>query len=184
MAFSYIILLWHNNIITVVSQVSVHGHLNITRDFGPHGRLPRIKIPYVCIEASTVAPWNVVHGPRALTREWALARDTTVCYYGNNNVIDSNVTKTIESCSKTNKTRNRVTVYMQCLYGGALVYYTRPSPPFGARSGGMRRVQVHTTAPIIYYYYTSDIMTESKPQQLSHCHPHPMTTSYKPGHYK
>ena len=41
---------------TVVSRVSAHGCLNITRDFGPHGRLPGIKIPYVCIEAATVAP--------------------------------------------------------------------------------------------------------------------------------
>ena len=41
---------------TVVSRVSAHGHLNITRDFGPHGHLPVIKIPYVCIEAATVAP--------------------------------------------------------------------------------------------------------------------------------
>ena len=27
---------------TVVSWVSAHGRLNITRDFGPHGRLPGI----------------------------------------------------------------------------------------------------------------------------------------------
>ena len=42
----------------VVSQVSAHGHLhvNITRDFGPHGRLPGNKIPCVCIEAATMAP--------------------------------------------------------------------------------------------------------------------------------
>ena len=33
-------------IIGVVSWVSTHGRLNKTRDFGPHGRLPRIKIPY------------------------------------------------------------------------------------------------------------------------------------------
>ena len=26
----------------VVSRLSVHGHLNITRDFGPHARLPGI----------------------------------------------------------------------------------------------------------------------------------------------
>ena len=25
---------------TIVSRVSAHGRLNITRDFGPHGRLP------------------------------------------------------------------------------------------------------------------------------------------------
>ena len=42
--------------ITVVSWVSVHGCLNIIRDFGPHGRLPGIKIPYVCIEAATLTP--------------------------------------------------------------------------------------------------------------------------------
>ena len=28
--------------VTVVSRVSAHGRLNITRDFGPHGRLPGI----------------------------------------------------------------------------------------------------------------------------------------------
>jgi hypothetical protein len=42
--------------VTVVSRVSAHRSLNITRDFGPHGRLPRIKIPYICIEAATVTP--------------------------------------------------------------------------------------------------------------------------------
>ena len=36
--------------ITLVSQVSTHGRLNIIRDFDPHGRLPGTKIPYVCIE--------------------------------------------------------------------------------------------------------------------------------------
>ena len=41
---------------TVVSWVNAHGCLNITLDFGPHGRLPWIKIPYVCIEAAIVAP--------------------------------------------------------------------------------------------------------------------------------
>ena len=57
-----------SRVYTVVSQVSTHGHLNITHNFGPHGRLPGIKIPYVCIEAATVAPWNAVHGclPRTL----------------------------------------------------------------------------------------------------------------------
>ena len=29
-----------------MSRVSAHGCLNITRDFGPHGHLSRIKIPY------------------------------------------------------------------------------------------------------------------------------------------
>jgi hypothetical protein len=41
---------------TVVSRVNTHGRLNITHDFGPHGRLPGIKIPYVCIEAAIVTP--------------------------------------------------------------------------------------------------------------------------------
>ena len=49
-------------IITVVSRVSAHGCLNIIHDFGLYGHLPGIKIPYVCIEAATVAPWNAVHG--------------------------------------------------------------------------------------------------------------------------
>ena len=44
------------NMHTVVSRVSAREHLNIARDFGPHGRLPGIKIPYACIEAVTVAP--------------------------------------------------------------------------------------------------------------------------------
>ena len=42
--------------LTVVSLVSAHGHLNISRDFGPHGCLPGIKIRYVFIEAATVTP--------------------------------------------------------------------------------------------------------------------------------
>ena len=41
--------------LTVVSWVSAHGRLNIPRDFGPHGRLPGIKM-IRCIEAATVAP--------------------------------------------------------------------------------------------------------------------------------
>ena len=45
-----------------MSWVSAFGRLNITRNFGPHRRIPGIKIPYVCIEAATVALWNVVHG--------------------------------------------------------------------------------------------------------------------------
>ena len=44
-----------------MSWVSTHGRLNMTHDFGPHGRLPGIKIQYVCIEAATVTPWNAVH---------------------------------------------------------------------------------------------------------------------------
>ena len=30
------------DVLTVVSQVRTHGHLNITRNFGPHGHLPGI----------------------------------------------------------------------------------------------------------------------------------------------
>lgn len=57
---------------TVVSRVSVHGCLNITRDFDPHGHLPGIKIPYVCYsDPLKCSTW-------VLTREWELARDTTV----------------------------------------------------------------------------------------------------------
>ena len=63
---------FHCSCIYCSVPVSAHGCLNITRDFGPHGHLSRIKIPYVCIEAATVVPWSVVHG------KWALARDTTV----------------------------------------------------------------------------------------------------------
>jgi hypothetical protein len=47
---------------TVVSQVSAHGHLNITHDFGPYGRLPGIYLPFICIEAATLTLWNVVPG--------------------------------------------------------------------------------------------------------------------------
>ena len=42
--------------ITVAFRVSVHGCLNITRDFSLHGRLPGIYIPYVYMEAATVNP--------------------------------------------------------------------------------------------------------------------------------
>ena len=41
-----------------MSCVSVHGRLNIDRDFGPHA----YPLPYVCIEAATLTPWNVIHG--------------------------------------------------------------------------------------------------------------------------
>jgi hypothetical protein len=41
---------------TVVSRVSVHWRLNITRVFGLHGRLPRLYLPYVYIEAATLTP--------------------------------------------------------------------------------------------------------------------------------
>ena len=37
---------------SVPDNLSAHGRLSIIRDFGPHG----IKIPYVYIEAATVAP--------------------------------------------------------------------------------------------------------------------------------
>ena len=42
----------------VLSWVSAHGHLNISRDFGPHGHLSGMKISYVYmyIEAARVAP--------------------------------------------------------------------------------------------------------------------------------
>ena len=56
------LLICYVTIHTIVSQVSAHGCLNISRDFGPHGCLPGIKIPYVCIEAATVAPRNAVLG--------------------------------------------------------------------------------------------------------------------------
>ena len=36
-------------------------HLNITHDFGPHGHLSGIKIAYICMEAATLIPLNVVH---------------------------------------------------------------------------------------------------------------------------
>ena len=41
--------------LTVVYWVNAHGCLNITRDFGLHGHLLRIKNPYICIEAAAVA---------------------------------------------------------------------------------------------------------------------------------
>ena len=69
--------MWNFSRFTIVSWVSAHGYLNITHDFGLHGRLPGIKILYTCIEVATVAPWNAVHG-RLYTREWAIARDTMV----------------------------------------------------------------------------------------------------------
>ena len=53
----------------------MHGHLYIIRNFGLHGRLPGIKIPYVCIEAATLAR-PLKCGTWVLTREWALTQDT------------------------------------------------------------------------------------------------------------
>ena len=63
---------------TVVSQVSAHGRLNITRDFGSHGCLPGIKIPY---RSCYIGPLKC--GTWVLTRKWVLAQDTTVvlCVY-------------------------------------------------------------------------------------------------------
>ena len=56
----------HTNINTVVSRVSAHEHLSITRGFGPHGLYRSCYIdPFKC------STW-------ALTREWALAWDTMV----------------------------------------------------------------------------------------------------------
>ena len=42
--------------ITVVSLVSAHGCLNITRDSCRYERLPRVCIAYVCIEAAILTP--------------------------------------------------------------------------------------------------------------------------------
>ena len=53
---------------TVVSRVSAHRRLNTTRDFGPYGRLPGIKISCVCMETATLTPWNGVHGHGRLPR--------------------------------------------------------------------------------------------------------------------
>ena len=39
------VVTWSTIIIIVVTWVSAHGRLKITRDFGPHGRLPGIKTP-------------------------------------------------------------------------------------------------------------------------------------------
>ena len=63
---------------TVVSRVSArsHGRLNLTRDFGLHGHLPGIKNP-ICLYRSCYSGPSKC-GTWALTREWALAQDTTV----------------------------------------------------------------------------------------------------------
>ena len=47
--------LFGSSTITIVSRVSTHERLNITRNFGLHGCLPGTKMPYICIEAATVA---------------------------------------------------------------------------------------------------------------------------------
>ena len=44
------------NTVTVVSRVSAHRRLNITRDFGSLRCLPAVKIPYICMEATTLNP--------------------------------------------------------------------------------------------------------------------------------
>ena len=78
---------------TVVSWVSTHGHLNIhDRDFGLHGNIISIHLYRSCyIDPLKWGTW-------ALTREWALARDTMVivAYYDCSNLheyrfIDHNV---------------------------------------------------------------------------------------------
>ena len=45
-----------------MSQVSAHRCLNIARDIGLHGRLPGMLIAYICMEAATLTPRNLVHG--------------------------------------------------------------------------------------------------------------------------
>ena len=60
---------------TVVSQVNAHGRLNITRNFGPHGCLPGIKI-----QDRSCYSGPLKCGIWVLTQEWALAQDTTVLY--------------------------------------------------------------------------------------------------------
>ena len=49
--------------------------------FGPHRHLLRTEFPYICIEVATLTPLKC--GTWGLTREWALAWDTTVNYYYN-----------------------------------------------------------------------------------------------------
>ena len=43
------------------SRISAYGHLNITCDFGPHGRLPGIKNPHIynIIEAATLTYFEI-----------------------------------------------------------------------------------------------------------------------------
>ena len=50
-----------------------HGRLNITHDFGPHWRLPGTKIPYICIEAATVAWYMGIYlGVGAYPRHYSI----------------------------------------------------------------------------------------------------------------
>ena len=72
--------LWRiDNNITIESWVSSHERLNITCNFGPHGRLPGIWFPYPCIVVATLTPWNEVHG-RLPKSGCLLAWDATVCH--------------------------------------------------------------------------------------------------------
>ena len=71
-----IIIVTGNHIIvcTVVSQVSARGCLNATCDFGLHGHLPGIKIPWIRLYRSCYCnsgPFKC--GTLVLTQEWALA---------------------------------------------------------------------------------------------------------------
>ena len=55
-----------------VSKASAHRRLNITHyNNRLHGRLPRMNIAYVCMEAATLTPGNSVQKP-------VLVRDTIV----------------------------------------------------------------------------------------------------------
>ena len=61
---------------TVASRVNTHGCLNITRNFGQHGCLPRIKIPYSGpLKCGT---WALAYPGVGVC---ALAWDTTVITY-------------------------------------------------------------------------------------------------------
>ena len=81
----------HKCMITIV--ICADGCLNITRDFVLHGRLPGIKLPYICIEAAIVAPWNMVHGRLSGSGRFS-SLPGTLQYY----VIDVHVATT--SCKK------------------------------------------------------------------------------------
>ena len=61
--------------VTIVSWISTHGRLNITRNFGPHGRLFRIKLPHI------QGPLKCGTYMGTYIREWALAKDTMVNAY-------------------------------------------------------------------------------------------------------
>ena len=51
----YVVMI-QETLVNSVSQVSAHGCFNITHNFYPHGHLPEIKIPYICIKVAMVAP--------------------------------------------------------------------------------------------------------------------------------